>query len=116
MTPDQRLRELAIRHAAFAWLDRQRAAGKEVFTQADTSGLHLAGESIRLMPTQQGIWKPAQLAAALSIRTVYRPPARSAPTTTRRVQTDFSATRCAAAIRIIMRTAPCAWPRIIDSR
>lgn len=73
MGPDDRLRELAIRHAAFAWLDHQRAAGKETFSQADTSGLILAGEVIRLMPTQQGIWKPGQLTAALSFRTVYRP-------------------------------------------
>ena len=73
MTPAERLRELAIRHAAFAWLDRQRAGGKETFSQEDTSGLQLAGETIRLMPTQQGIWKPGQLKAALSFRTVYRP-------------------------------------------
>lgn len=73
MTPEDRLRELAVRHAAFAWLDRQRAAGKETFSQADTSGLTLAGETIRLMPTQQGIWKPGRFAAALSFRTVYRP-------------------------------------------
>lgn len=72
MTPDERLRELAVRHAAFAWLDGQRAAGKETFTQQDTTGLNLAGETLRLMPTQQGIWKPGQLAAALSFRTVYR--------------------------------------------
>lgn len=72
MTPAARLRELAIRHAAFAWLDAQRAGGKEAFTQQDTSGLTLAGETIRLMPTQQGIWKPGQLGAALSFRTVYR--------------------------------------------
>lgn len=73
MTPDQRLRELAIRHAAFAWLDKQRAAGKETYSQEDTSSLPLLGEMFRLMPTQQGIWKPGQLSAALSIRTVYRP-------------------------------------------
>ena len=73
VTPDERLRELAVRHAAFAWLDRRRAAGTETFSQADTSGLTLAGETMRLMPTQQGIWKPRQLAAALSFRTVYRP-------------------------------------------
>ncbi|GAA2083997.1 HNH endonuclease [Aeromicrobium tamlense] len=72
MTPEERLRELAIRHAAFAWLDRQRAAGHETFTQQDTTGLSLAGETIRLMPTQQGIWKPGNLQAALSFRTVYR--------------------------------------------
>jgi len=73
VTPEDRLRELAVRHAAFAWLDRQRAAGKETFSQADTSGLTLAGETIRLMPTQQGIWKPGRFEAALSFRTVYRP-------------------------------------------
>ncbi len=39
----------------------------------------LAGETIRLMPTQQGIWKPGQLAAALSFRTVYRPEGTSHP-------------------------------------
>lgn len=79
MTPEQRLRELAIRHAAFAWLDRQRAAGRETFTQDDTSGLLLAGENVRLMPTQQGIWKPGNLAAALSFRTVFRPEGSDRP-------------------------------------
>lgn len=79
MTPAERLRELAIRHAAFAWLDRERAAGKETFTQEDTSGLNLSGETIRLMPTQQGIWKPGQLSAALSFRTVYRPDGSDRP-------------------------------------
>jgi putative restriction endonuclease len=73
VTPGQRLRELAVRHAAFTWLDRQRARGKETFTQEDTSNLTLLGETFRLMPTQQGIWKPGQLDAALSFRTVYRP-------------------------------------------
>jgi putative restriction endonuclease len=79
VTPDQRLRELAIRHAAFAWLDSQRAGGKETFSQEDTSNLTLTGEKVRLMPTQQGIWKPGQLAAALSIRTVYRPEGSARP-------------------------------------
>lgn len=79
MTPGERLRELAIRHAAFAWLDVQRAGGKETFSQEDTSGLALGGETVRLMPTQQGIWKPGQLRAALSIRTVYRPEGSARP-------------------------------------
>lgn len=79
MTPDQRLRELALRHAAFAWLDRQRARGKETFSQEDTSNLTLLGERFRLMPTQQGIWKPGQLSAALAIRTVYRPEGSTRP-------------------------------------
>ncbi|UAL30007.1 hypothetical protein K8W59_00105 [Nocardioides rotundus] len=79
MTPEERLRELAVRHAAFRWLDERRAAGKETFSQDDTSNLTLAGESVRLMPTQQGIWKPGQLGAALSIRTVYRPEGSERP-------------------------------------
>ncbi|MCA9238779.1 MAG: hypothetical protein KDA37_01200 [Planctomycetales bacterium] len=79
MTPDARLRELAVRHAAFAWLDLQRATGKETFTQEDTSDLSLAGQSMRLMPTKQGIWKPSQLSAALSMRTVYRPEGSERP-------------------------------------
>lgn len=70
VTSDERLRELAIRHAAFGWLDWQRAGGKERFTQVDTSNLVLAGEPIRPMPTMQAMWKPAQLTAALSFRTV----------------------------------------------
>lgn len=79
VTPDERLRELAIRHAAFAWLDRERARGHETFTQDSTSNLVLLGETVRLMPTQQGIWKPGQLAAALSMRTVYRPEGSERP-------------------------------------
>ncbi len=72
MTPEERLRELALRHAAFAWLDEQRAGGKETFTQAETSKVLLLGQPFRLMATQQGIWKPRELSAALAIRTVYR--------------------------------------------
>lgn len=79
MTPEARLHELAVRHAAFAWLDRQRASGKETFTQADTSNLQLLDQTVRLMPTQQGIWKPAGFEAALSFRTVYRPDGADRP-------------------------------------
>lgn len=73
MSPHERRRELEIRHAAFEWLDQRRAAGVELFKQSTTSGLVLNGEVHRLMPTMQGIWKPATLIAALSIRTAYRP-------------------------------------------
>jgi putative restriction endonuclease len=79
VTPEERLRELAVRHAILAWLDRRRATGKEIFSQDDTSNLTLADETMRLMPTQQGIWKPGQLAAALSFRTVYRPEGAERP-------------------------------------
>ena len=73
MAADPFTREAQIRNAAFLWLDKQRAQGKETFTQAETSALVLAGERVRLMPTQQGIWKPRDFTAALAIRTVYRP-------------------------------------------
>lgn len=53
--------------------------GHETFTQESTSNIALLGDSIRLMPTQQGIWKPGQLSAALSIRTVYRPEGSDRP-------------------------------------
>lgn len=73
MTPEERLRELVIRQEIFRWLDARRAEGVETFSQTSTSDLPIAGERIRLMPTQQGIWKPRNLGAALSFRTVYRP-------------------------------------------
>jgi hypothetical protein len=112
VTPDQRLRELAIRHAAFGWLDRQRATGKETFTQRDTSNLQLAGETLRLMPTQQGVWKPAQLDAALSFRTTYAPKDPHGRTTTPSESMDYTGTRCAAPIQTITKTAPCERQRI----
>lgn len=79
MGPDQRRRELEIRHAAFAWLDRERALGNETFTQETTRNVVLGDEIMRLMPTQQGIWKPGKLSAALSMRTVYRPDGSDRP-------------------------------------
>lgn len=71
--------ERAIRLAAFSWLDRRRARGIETFTQESTRGLSLAGMAVNLMPTQQGIWKPAGFGAALSIRTVFRPEGADRP-------------------------------------
>ena len=57
MTPEERLRDLAVRHAAFAWLDSRRAAGKETFSQEDTSNLRLAGETVR--PSRPAFRAPA---------------------------------------------------------
>lgn len=72
MTTSPVERELAIRLAAQAWLDGQRAHGVEYWTQRALEEFRFAGESIPLMDRQRGIRKPRGMAAALSIRTVYR--------------------------------------------
>jgi putative restriction endonuclease len=66
-------RELAVRLAAQAWLDAERAHGRESWTQPQLADFAFAGERIALMDPQRGIRKPASMAAALSMRTVYRP-------------------------------------------
>lgn len=65
-------RELAIRLAAQSWLDAERAHGIEYWTQRTLENFRFAGEQLPLMDRQRGIRKPAGMAAALSIRTVYR--------------------------------------------
>ena len=64
--------ELAIRLAALAWLDGQRAHGIESWTQKQLAEFEFAGVRLPLMDLQRGIRKPAGMVAALSIRTVYR--------------------------------------------
>jgi putative restriction endonuclease len=63
---DQRLR-----WAAFSFLDKLAADGLPLVRQQDLSRFTFEGNEIRLMATQQGIWKPRQLTAALSFRTVF---------------------------------------------
>lgn len=64
-----------LRTAAFIFLDS--LGDYPVVTQEDLQSFSFMGLPFRLMPTQQGIWKPKQLDTALSIRTVYSPdPAR----------------------------------------
>jgi putative restriction endonuclease len=62
-----------IRAGAFAFLDGLAAKGQVRVRQEDLAAFSVAGTPFRLMATQQGIWKPRQLAAALSFRTVYAP-------------------------------------------
>jgi putative restriction endonuclease len=52
-------------------LDQLASDGKPRVRQADLADFSFEGNTIRLMATQQGIWKPRQLTAALSFRTVY---------------------------------------------
>jgi putative restriction endonuclease len=63
---DQRLR-----WAAISFLRQLASEGKPLVRQSDLAGFSFEGQRIRLMATQQGIWKPRQLTAALSFRTVY---------------------------------------------
>jgi putative restriction endonuclease len=62
-----------IRSAAFAFLDGLATKGQLLVRQEDLAAFSVGGSSVRLMATQQGIWKPRQLEAALSFRTVYAP-------------------------------------------
>jgi putative restriction endonuclease len=63
--------EHRIRSAAFAYLDGLAASGTPLVRQADLSAFAFKGQPVRLMATQQGIWKPRSLDAALSFRTVF---------------------------------------------
>ncbi|MCU1489144.1 MAG: hypothetical protein JWM85_549 [Acidimicrobiaceae bacterium] len=62
-------KEVRLRDAAFRYLDT--LGHTKLVSQQDLASFVFEGESIRLMAPQQGIWKPRQLQAALSMRTVY---------------------------------------------
>lgn len=74
-----RAREDRIRHAAMAWLDMFRASGAVAFRFEDLNAFTFDGVRVGLMDRQRGIRKPAQLAAALSVRTAYTPPGEVPP-------------------------------------
>ena len=59
-----------LRAAAFAFLDRLLET-KGAVKQEDLSHFSFDGLPLRLLAPQQGIWKPRQLSAALSFRTVF---------------------------------------------
>jgi putative restriction endonuclease len=74
--------EGALRAAALAWLDARAAAdgGFHLFpSQELREGFSFDGGRIPLVGPQQGIWKPARLGAALSIRTTFTPPGGTPP-------------------------------------
>src|ERR1700732_4909113 len=60
-----------LRAAAFAYLDGLAANGQPLVRQDDLTPFSFDGTPLRLMATKQGIWKPRQLTAALSFRTVF---------------------------------------------
>ena len=70
LLPDPEI-DRSVRAAAFAFLDGLAADGQPLVRQEDLAAFSFNGSPVRLMATQQGIWKPRQLTAALSFRTVY---------------------------------------------
>src|SRR3954462_14940823 len=68
-----------LRLAAFAHLDRLRTQHPDgALPSADINPFTFEGRAQRLI-VQTGIWKPAGLDAALSIRTTYTPPSELPP-------------------------------------
>ena len=66
--------DAALRTAAFAHLDRLlRLSPDGGLRSADINTFTFEGRALRLI-VQTGIWKPAGLEAALSIRTTFTPP------------------------------------------
>lgn len=72
-------RDLGLRRAAMAWLTVRTNDGLESISSEDLKDFDFDGVRVPLIDAQRGIRKPAQLAAALSIRTVYRPEGASRP-------------------------------------
>ena len=71
--------DAALRTAAFAHLDRLRGRSpNDGLRSADINTFTFEGRAMRLI-VQTGIWKPAGLDAALSIRTTYTPPSELPP-------------------------------------
>lgn len=70
---DARLRETT------AWLTVRTHDGAQPISTHESSDFVFDGERHRLMDAQRGIWKPAALESALSMRTVYRKPGKPRP-------------------------------------
>jgi putative restriction endonuclease len=68
-----------LRAEATAWLDRRAAAGEDLVTSTELSDFQFEGQRQPLVAVQQGIWKPRQLDAALSIRTTFTRPGAPPP-------------------------------------
>ena len=68
-----------LRDAAMDWLKIRTNDGLESISSTDLLDFRFDGEPFRLMDPQRGIRKPKELAAALSIRTVYRPDGAKRP-------------------------------------
>lgn len=77
-TPDDF--DVRLRAAAFQWLSYRSNDGTTPLRYAELANdFAFEGRRVRLIPAQQGIWKPGNLKAALSIRTVYTPAGAERP-------------------------------------
>jgi putative restriction endonuclease len=73
------LLDYRIRLAMFSYLDRLVAQSSDgTVRSTDMNRFEFDGKPMRLL-VQTGIWKPAQLEAALTIRTTYTPPTKQPP-------------------------------------
>lgn len=71
--------EAELRAAAVAWLDRESRLGTETLTRTQLESFEFGGTRRPLIAVQQGIWKPRDLSAALSIRTGFTRPGATPP-------------------------------------
>jgi len=62
-------REARLRREAMAWLTVRTQDGSRPISREEVGDFTFDGAPFRLIPPQQGIWKPAVLAAALTIVT-----------------------------------------------
>ena len=66
-------RDARLRSAAMEWLAARTNDGRDPLTTEELKEFTFDGERFLLMDPQRGIRKPAVLASALAIRTVYGP-------------------------------------------
>ncbi|GAA5228428.1 HNH endonuclease [Paeniglutamicibacter antarcticus] len=72
-------RDRRLRDEAIAWLKLRTNDGAVPLTRSEIKDFSFDGDTFALQATQQGIRKPRQLEAALSIQTVYRSPGQPRP-------------------------------------
>ncbi|MCR8675450.1 HNH endonuclease [Micrococcus sp. HG099] len=68
-----------LRHAAIAWLEQRTFDRQISLTRDEIADFEWNGQPFRLIPSQQGIWKPRGFEATLSIVTTYRSPGQKRP-------------------------------------
>jgi len=68
-----------LRETAIAWLVERTFDRQLTLTRAEIADFTFQGEGFRLIPTQQGIWKPKGFEATLAIVTTYRAPGKVRP-------------------------------------
>lgn len=68
-----------LRHAAIAWLEKRTFDRQISLTRDQIGDFEWDGKPFRLIPSQQGIWKPRGFEATLSIVTTFRAPGQKRP-------------------------------------